>query len=434
MNNLNENQKLINQFESAVFFIDINKKIRLVNDKFCQLTHFQEKDLLDLDYTTILKESSASQSNPVLNSLKQKKERLFLNYILKDANNNSQIVDVHAIPIQISSEYLHCLFLIPKTSNNTRPVKEILCDGALSDYGLIGNTSAIHEISYLIKTVAPTEATVLILGETGTGKDIVAQIIHQLSPRKDEIFKTINCATYSENLLENELFGHEKGAYTGADTLYKGLFETASQGTLFLDEIGEISPQFQAKLLRILQSGEYNRIGSAETRKTDIRIIAATNRNLKKMIQENKFREDLYYRLNIFPINLPPLKERITDIPLLVDHFIATLNKKYKKNKTGLGDIALTLLFSYHFPGNIRELKNIIEHSFIKSKEHIIHDYDLPNYLLEDMNIKKSLDQTKDLSDKINFLMKEFNGNKTKVAKALGISRKTLYSKLDSLD
>lgn len=427
---------MLNHLRVSVIVIDKNKRILSVNKEFEKISGYNSTTLVGKDYDSILEHYNFTQVSPILQSMKLSKPCCLLNYLLKKSNDDDLIVNVTSIPIENESKQIIgcCLLIIPKTISESEAYDENVCNLNLSNYGFIGESGAMHEISYLIKTVAPTDATVLILGETGTGKEIVANIIYRLSTRNNKVFKVVNCATLSENLLENELFGHEKGAYTGANETHKGIFETAMNGTVFLDEIGEISLNFQAKLLRVLESGEFNRIGSVITRKTNVRIIAATNRNLKKMIEEKSFREDLYYRLNIFPIQIPPLRERITDLPLLIDYFINVLNEKYNKKILDISEIALTVLFGHSFPGNVRELKNIIEHSYIKSQNKIIQDYDLPDYIFEDMQYKKTPKPDDKVENQILYLLKEFNGNKSRVAKALGISRKTLYKKLSNLD
>lgn len=233
--------------------------------------------------------------------------------------------------------------------------------------GLEGNNSVFRQMLQQIKIVAKTDSTVLILGENGTGKEVVARNLHQLSERCSSPLVKVNCAAFSANLLESELFGHEKGAFTGANERRKGRFELADKGTLFLDEIGELSLEAQSKLLRVLQERELERVGGTKTIKVDIRIIVATNRNLIDMIDKGLFRMDLYYRLNVFPIKIPALRERIEDIPLLCHSIIRQLNQKLNKDIQGISKFSLNKLTSYHWPGNIRELQNILEREVILS-------------------------------------------------------------------
>ena len=216
--------------------------------------------------------------------------------------------------------------------------------------------------------MAPQDATVLLLGETGTGKGVVARAIHSRSARKDRPMITVNCSALPANLIESELFGREKGAFTGSDARQMGRFELADNGTIFLDEIGEMPMELQSKLLRVIQDGEFERLGSPRTIKVDVRIIAATNRNLEEEIRNGRFREDLFYRLNVFPITIPPLRQRKEDIPLLVDHFVAKFNKKTGKKIETVSKDTLNALQEYHWPGNVRELESVIERAVITSQ------------------------------------------------------------------
>lgn len=241
-----------------------------------------------------------------------------------------------------------------------------------SGTGLEGNTPAYQEMLQQIKIVANTDSTVLILGENGTGKELVARNLHQLSQRCGSPLVKVNCAAFNANLLESELFGHEKGAFTNANERRKGRFELADKGTLFLDEVGELPLEAQSKLLRVLQEREFERVGGSKTIKVDIRIIVATNRDLLTMVDKGLFRMDLYYRLNVFPIKIPALRERIEDIPLLCHGIVKQLNNKLNKNIKGINKRSLAKLSSYHWPGNIRELQNILEREVILSTSELL--------------------------------------------------------------
>jgi formate hydrogenlyase transcriptional activator len=231
--------------------------------------------------------------------------------------------------------------------------------------GIIGNSPAIQKVLEQVSIVAPTDSTVLLNGETGTGKELIARAVHNLSPRRDRNFVRVNCAAIPSGLLESELFGHEKGAFTGALMQRKGRFELADGGTLFLDEIGDISMELQPKLLRALQEHEFERLGSTRTIQVNVRIIAATHRALTEMIRKNQFREDLFYRLNVFPIEIPPLRERRDDIPLLVNYFVSKLSRRMGKKIKSIPRRAMELLANGSWPGNVRELENCIERAVI---------------------------------------------------------------------
>ncbi len=249
-----------------------------------------------------------------------------------------------------------------------------------SIHGIVGNSEAVLNLVEVVRKVAMTDSTVLITGESGTGKSLIARAIHFLSPRKDRAFVTINCAAIPETLLEAELFGYERGAFTGAYTPRKGKFEMANGGTIFLDEIGDMPLSLQAKLLRVIQDREIERLGSEKIVRVDVRIIAATNRDLYALVKEGKFREDLYYRLNVVPIHVPPLRERREDIPLLVEHFLKVYNSKYGK-RVKLAPDAVQALMEYSWPGNIRELENTVER-LVVMHEGAVRAIDLPPHIL----------------------------------------------------
>jgi len=237
--------------------------------------------------------------------------------------------------------------------------------GELDFEGIVGQSSALRHVLSLVETVAPSDSTVLLLGETGTGKELIARAIHDRSHRKERSFVKLNCAAIPTGLLESELFGHERGAFTGAIAQKTGRLELADQGTLFLDEVGDIPIEIQPKLLRALQEREFERLGSNRTKKVDVRLVAATNRDLDKMMEDREFRSDLYYRLNVFPIRIPPLRERPEDIPLLVRYFTQKYGRRMQKKIESIPAAALRKLSGWHWPGNIRELENFIERSVI---------------------------------------------------------------------
>lgn len=312
--------------------------------------------------------------------------------------------------------------------------------------GLVGKSPQMQKIYDLIETVSQTDATVLIQGESGTGKEMVANAIHFKSLRKNGPFLKVNCSALPETLLESELFGHEKGAFTGAIRQRKGRFEMADGGTLFLDEIGELSPGVQVKLLRVLQERQFERVGGNETLSVNVRLLCATQKDLKKEIQQGDFREDLYYRLNVVPIQLPPLRERREDILLLADHFIGKISKKMGKEITGLSQEAKTLLLKYPFPGNIRELENMLERAIALLKGKVIQAGDLPEEvcggtvpiqtLCEKIRASKPLATAVSLFEReyIQSVLAKTKGKKGQAAELLGISRKTLWEKIKELE
>ncbi len=316
---------------------------------------------------------------------------------------------------------------------------KILSDELFTGYDeIVGNSPAIKKVFSLIEQVADKDSTVLIHGESGTGKELVARAIHKKSKRFENPFIKINCGALNDNLLESELFGHEKGSFTGAIKQKKGRFELADKGTLFLDEIGDISPAMQVKLLRVLQEGEFERVGGEVTLKSDVRIIAATNKDLQKLILEGHFREDLFYRLSVIPINLPTLRERKEDIIQLVNYFIKRLAVKNNCEPKEITAEGLEMLMDYPWPGNIRELENLTERLFVISSDKVIDPSLIASHLSSSISFNSGyenlpLEEALYAFEKnlIVTAMKKANGIKNRAAKILGISTSVLYYKLE---
>ncbi|MGB2600199.1 MAG: sigma-54 dependent transcriptional regulator [Candidatus Omnitrophota bacterium] len=297
---------------------------------------------------------------------------------------------------------------------------------------LIGKSDKIRKIYDLLPDLMQTDSTVLVQGESGTGKELFAKAIHYNSPRKDKPFIIADCTALTESLLESELFGHEKGAFTGAIKTKIGRFEQANGGTIFLDEIGDISPMAQLKLLRVLQEKKFERVGGEETIEVDVRAIAATNKNLEKLMEEGKFREDLYYRLNVISVYMPPLRERKTDIPELAKEFLNQYSRKSNKWVKGISDDGYKLLMDYNWPGNIRELENAMERAVVISKGNIIDMGDFPSKMQKFAEDGESASNSLYENEKslIARVLTEYDYNIYKTAKELGISRSTLYGKM----
>ena len=312
-------------------------------------------------------------------------------------------------------------------------------------YGIIGSSDRITEIFETIKRVAPTTTTILITGETGTGKELIARAIHRNSPRKNNPFIKINCAAIPESLMESELFGYEKGAFTGASTKKQVRFELAHKGTLFLYEVGELPKDMQVKLLQVIQEQEFERVGGLQTIKVDVRLITATNRNLFEDVKDGRFREDLYYRLNVIPAHLPPLRERKEDIPVLIGFFIEKFNKKLDRSVKYIDEKVTNLLIQYAWPGNIRELENLVERMILMARGDTIVFADLPSELkttIESDSTNPSGIRQKPFKDimknhmediekqMIISVLEECGNNVTRAAKQLGLSRKGLQLKM----
>jgi DNA-binding NtrC family response regulator len=301
---------------------------------------------------------------------------------------------------------------------------------------ILGKSPKMKQIHDVLQEVTAADSTVLVMGESGTGKGLLARILHYNSPRADRPFVEANCAVYSEGILHSELFGHEKGAFTGAVKQKKGRFELAHTGSIFLDEIGDISPATQLMLLRFLQERRFERVGGEETIEVDVRVIAATNKNLQEGMERGSFRNDLFYRLNVIPIHIPPLRERVEDIPILGMEFLEQVSKKIGKSMRGFSTDAMDLMTRYSWPGNVRELENVIERTVILAKSDLIEVNDLPPNLkdaaTDGSEVKLSLHENERL-----YILKtlaECNWNKKLAASVLGINRSSLYSKLKKYD
>jgi two-component system response regulator AtoC len=337
----------------------------------------------------------------------------------------------------------HILLTIEKAlrARNLLHEKEYLKGEIDSQYDMVwGESTEMRQIRELVEKVAPAKSTILIQGESGTGKQVLARAIHNLSPRMDNPFVHVNCVALSEQLLESDLFGHEKGAFTGAHQRKKGRLETAHTGTVFLDEIGDISPVIQTKFLHFLESGEFERVGGTQTLKVDTRIIAATNSDLNQAVQEKKFREDLFFRLNVISITLPPLRKRREDIPTLTDHFLKKYNGEMKKRVTSLEPAALETFLSYSWPGNIRELQNVLERAVVLAQGDTVTSDLLPPQLSR--KGKEEIQPGIELEAAVRKFKRDFisqtlsltGNNQSQAAKILGIQRTYLNKLIKDLE
>jgi DNA-binding NtrC family response regulator len=348
-----------------------------------------------------------------------------IDYISKPFNHDEMIMTVKRILDNAITE-----------KQNTILQQEVARDYPVKS--MIGSCETMLEVIERTRQVAPTDTTVLILGETGTGKELVARVIHAHSQRKDHTLISVNCAAFADNQIESELFGHEIGAFSGALQMKKGLVEAANGGTLFLDEIGELSPGAQAGLLSVLEDGEFRRIGSNQAIKADVRVLVATNRNLQQMVEDMQFREDLFYRLNVFKLDLPPLRERGGDLKLLADALLTKMSHRIHRNSIVFDDKAYAELLNYSWPGNVRELENVIERAVILCNGLRIEAEDLA-LSIADANYQRpvsELEQQLSLDDYFVSFVKKFQSrfNETELAKMLGISRKNLWEKRQRLD
>jgi DNA-binding NtrC family response regulator len=374
---------------------------------------------------------------------------------VREQNPSARLIllfDVHRLEQALDGIRQGAFFYLPKSSppsdvalvvSKARQLQSIANTADRYEQGMVeelaGNSPAMQRVIRLLQKVAPTDGTVLLLGESGTGKEVLANAVHRLSGRKDKPFVAINCAALPEALLESEMFGHVKGAFTGANQDKIGLFEEANGGTIFLDEIGDMAPVTQAKLLRVLQNGEIRRVGASVSTRVNVRIVAATNRDLVLAVEENRFREDLYFRLNVVQIRIPPLRERMEALPSLIQHFIKLANSRYEKQVAGMDDHTRSLLAHYEFPGNVRELETIIAHAVIMADGPLIRAVDLPEQVQFGVKPRLRLPHNAERSvltlvelerNHIQTTLESLKGNQTKAAKLLGISRSTLWRKI----
>jgi PAS domain S-box-containing protein len=361
-------------------------------------------------------------------------------------NNKGYIIDRngHRIPVSVSTALLKdetgTVLGGVETFRDLSEVEELRKElqNSFRVGDMLSNSKSMFKIFKILPRLAESESTVLIQGETGTGKELLAKAVHHLSNRKDKPFVTINCGALPDNLLESELFGYKPGAFTDAKKEKPGQFLLAEGGTIFLDEIAETSQAFQVKLLRILQEKSFTPLGGTQAIKVNVRIVTATNKDLALMVEEGSFRQDLYYRINVLKVHIPPLRERKEDIPLLVDHFIQRFNKLQKRSISGISQQALALLMVYDFPGNIRELENIIEYALVICPLEVIQVEHLPEYLqpenspeLEQKGFKDKLNQTE--ARAIQDALARNNYNRSQAALELGMHKSTLYRKLKKL-
>jgi transcriptional regulator with PAS, ATPase and Fis domain len=386
---------------------------------------FQEGQIFDAPYSRfrfLVKERSVAQKEIPVETLRKEVSKLLFEHL-------RQAKHAHTRMAQVSDEKRRL------TIENIRLRREV--EREYNFAGIVGQSERMQELFGLVRSAAETDITVLIQGETGTGKELIARAIHYNSPRKGKRFVAINCGALSETLLESELVGHERGAFTGAATQRNGIFEVADGGTLFLDEIGEISISTQVKLLRVLQEGELQRVGGSQTIKVDVRIVAATNQNLKDLVTKGRVRQDLFYRLNVFPLTVPPLRERIEDIPFLVNHFIEKGKEKLRKEISGVSPQAMALLMAYNWPGNIRELENTIQRMTVIAKGELLDVENLPAETRGKgrevpRDLKEVSKESAEIIEKRTIMdaLSKAGGNVTHAAKVLGISRATLQNKM----
>lgn len=426
---------ILDSIGEGVFSVDKKFKIVFFNRAAERITGYSREEVLDKFCKHIFKSHNCSVYCPIARVLETDKN-------LYDFESSLIGKDGMAIPVKLNSSILR--------DENNIPIGGIVSFRKYSEiemfskklekspqyYGVIGVSKVMQDIFALIEEISESGASVFIRGESGTGKEMIADAIMKSSPRKDKPYIKVNCSVFPSTLLASELFGHVKGSFTDALKDRKGRFELADTGTIFLDEIGEIPLQTQIQLLRVLQEGTFERIGESEMKKVDVRVIAATNIHIENAIKKGAFREDLYYRLNVIPIEIPPLRERKEDIPYLIEHFLEKYALIYKKDAKELSDATMDLLLTYNWPGNVRELENIIEYLFVRTgDEQIIEDYKLPPSLKITRThysapMKNLTNDDSDEKAQLISLLEANHWNRSVVAEKLNIGRTTLWRKM----
>lgn len=427
-------EKILESISDGVFTVDLNWKIMYFNRAAEEITGIKRKDALGKNCCEVFKSNMCENQCPLRKTLKSGKPLI---------DRTGYIIDLKGekIPISVSTAILQNekgeVIGGAETFRNLSELYELKkeIEGRKSFGDMFSESFQMQKIFSILPAVSECSSTVLIQGETGTGKEVLAKTIHKMSGRAQKPFIAINCSALPDTLLESELFGYKKGAFTGADRDKAGKFTTADGGTLFLDEIGELSGAFQVKLLRVLQEREYEPLGSNEKMKTDARIIAATNKDLSEMVKKNEIRQDLFYRLNVITIELPPLRKRKQDIPYLAEQILQRLNILQKKNIAGFSHDVISAFFAWAWPGNIRELENVIERAFVLCSRKTISLEDLPPELIatdfvpsktSDIRKARILVEERTILD----ALERNNNNRSAAAKELGIDKTTFYRKV----
>lgn len=430
-------QSILNSVSEGVMTVDKDWKIASWNRAAEKITGYHREEVLGSDCSRLFRSSLCKENCPVDKALYCGNPYQDVAVSIRNKSNELIHLLVNAAPLyDENGEIIGGIETFRDVSKSMWMQEELQLQYGYTT--IVGQSEAMKKVYETLGALMNTDTTVLIQGESGTGKELIARVLHFYGQRKDRSFVAINCSALPEGVLETELFGHAKGSFTGAIRDHIGKFELANGGTLFLDEIGEISPAIQVKLLRVLEEREFQRVGDNRSIKVDIRLITATNKDLYKMVLEGAFRDDLYYRLSVFPLHLPPLRERVEDIPLLVSHFIRKFNNKMSKNIQGIADRVLEILESYSWPGNVRELANAVEHAFVHAKGALIHESDLPIRLVnaEIPAVKQTVSRPQARLDVVErqMIVRELessNWRKATAAKRLGMSRATLWRKME---
>ncbi len=431
MEHRNRLRAIFRSVKDAIITVDTDLRVIEANQAAQAICGLETKKIIGKVFTDVSSRCDNACHEVLLETLKRKSSIKGYQVECGNPQRPSQKSDLSCSPLMDKNGKFMGAVLVIRDITRLNELERELAERSRFQK-IIGKSRPMREIYKLMEDLADLETTVLITGDSGTGKELAAKALHNIGNRAFKPFVTVNCSALAENLLESELFGHVKGAFTGAVKDARGRFETADGGTIHLDEIGDISASIQLKLLRVLQEKEFERVGDSVTMRADVRIVASTNKNLKQKVLQGEFREDLYYRLKVVEIRLPPLRDRLEDIPLLVDHFIQKFNQDFGKHIEKLGDEVLGVFMGYHWPGNIRELEHTIEHAFVLCHGNTIHLQHIPTDIRDlPVSAKVSARKTpgKDRGD-IQAMLKQTDWNVAKSARLLGIGRRTLYRRI----
>jgi PAS domain S-box-containing protein len=429
-------QAILNSISEGVMTLDKDWKIASWNHAAERITGFHREEVIGKECMKLFRTALCRANCPVDRALSCGQPSRDVQVAIRNKRNEVVHLLVNAAPLYDADGLIMGGLETFRDVSQSQWMQEEL-ERQYGSGAMVGACDAMKRVFEVLASLINTDTTVLILGESGTGKELAARALHFYGQRRERAFVAINCSALPEGVLESELFGHAKGAFTGAVRDHMGKFELANGGTLFLDEIAEISPAIQVKLLRVIEEREFQRVGENKTIKIDVRLITATNKDLYKKVLEGSFRDDLYYRLSVYPLHIPPLRDRREDIPLLVGHFISRFNRQMGKSIQGIGDGVFEILESYPWPGNIRELANAIEHAFVHCKGSLLHPSDFPLHVAESppqpIGPKSSTTQDRLGLVERGLILKELeaaNWLKSVAARRLGMSRSTLWRKM----
>lgn len=426
-------EAIFRSVKDAIITLDSDQRVILANQEIENSCGIGVREITGQTFPQSLNTCNQSCSEVIRQTLEKKETIKEYKIECGHSQRHQQLVSLTSSPLMDQEGRPTGALLVIRDMTLLRDLERELRERHCFQ-SMIGKSKKMQEIYSLLEDLSNLETTVLITGESGTGKELVARALHYSGQRAFNPFVTVNCSALTESLLESELFGHVKGAFTGAIHDKQGRFQAADQGTILLDEIGDISPLIQLKLLRVLQEKVFERVGESTPQKVDVRIIASTNKDLKEKVKKGEFREDLYYRLKVVEVTLPPLRDRLDDLPLLIDHFCDAFNKRFRKQIDGVSNEVLNKFMSYAWPGNIRELEHVIEHAFVLCRGRVITLEHIPQEVRDSGIADRSLRQKSYARDRVGAeeitkILKETGGNKAKAARLLGISRPTLYRK-----